>query len=159
MPAFTNIAQPAPASPVPPMQVAATTQIAASPQPPETGPSDETLRAEHALDRGDAKDACARADNALKANPNDLRALVVLGGCRLAQHDAIGAKGAYVLALQADPSFDRARVGLATADDMLGDQASARAELSKVLGHDVPPEDLKRLVQAFKELPDKPTAR
>jgi hypothetical protein len=154
----TSIATPAPPTPAPapplPAEVATIAPLPVPPSAPLAGAgfSDETLRAERALDRGDARDACNRAGNALKANPNDLRALAVLGGCRLALHDAIGAKGAYTLALQADPSFDRARVGLATADDMLGDRAGARAELAKVLGHDAPPEDLKRLIGAFKEL-------
>lgn len=137
--------------------------MTAAPAPPtfasanatNTGPgySDEELRAERALDRGDIKDACTRADDLIKANPNDLRGLIVQGACHLAQHDGTGAKAAYTAALEIDPSFDRARVGLATADDMLGDHAGARAELSSVLGHDVPAEDLARLIDAFKQLP------
>jgi len=117
------------------------------------GYSDEALRAERALDRGDLKDGCARADALTKIDPKDLRALVVLGACRLAQQDALGAKGAYTAALDIDPGFDRARVGLATAEDMLGNHTAARAELSRVLGHDVPPDDLAKLIAAFKELP------
>lgn len=122
------------------------------------GYAPETLRAERALDRGDAKEACTLADAALKANATDLRALVVLGGCRLARQDGAGAKAAYSSALAQDPSYDRARVGLATALDMMGDQGGARAELSKVLGHEVPPEELARLVDAFKTLDPKQAA-
>jgi hypothetical protein len=114
--------------------------------------SDETLRAERALDRGDPQEACMRADSALKIEPSDLRALVVLGSCRLAAHDAQGAKAAFSTALVADPSFDRARVGLATAQDMAGDHVSARAELSKVLGHNLPAEDRTKLVEALRSL-------
>lgn len=123
-------------------------------RPASRGPgySPETLRAERALDRGDSKEACALAETALQANGTDLRALVVLGGCRLAQQDGAAAKAAYSSALAQDASFDRARVGLATALDMMGDQSGARAELSKVLGHGVPPEELARLVDAFKTL-------
>ena len=35
---------------------------------------------------------------------------------------------------------------------MMGDHAGAREELSKVLGHNVPPEDLAKLVDAFKNI-------
>jgi len=132
--------------------------LSARPKPDTPGYTPENLRAERALDRGDAKEACTLADTALKANATDLRALVVLGGCRLAQQDGAGAKTAYSAALAQDPSYDRARVGLATALDMMGDQAGARAELSKVLGHEVPPEELTRLVEAFKTLNPKPAA-
>jgi hypothetical protein len=121
---------------------------------PSGGPgySQETLRAERALDRGDATEACLRADSALQVDAKDMRALVVLGLCRMAQRDAAGARAAFASALEHDPGFDRARIGLATAEDMLGNQGAARDELAKVLGHDLPPEELTRLLEAFKTL-------
>lgn len=122
------------------------------------GYSPETLRAERAFDRGDAKEACALANSALQVNAIDLRALVVLGSCRLAEQDGAGAKAAFSSALAQDAAYDRARVGLATALDMMGDQAGARSELSRVLGHEVPPEELTRLVDAFKTLKPKSPA-
>jgi hypothetical protein len=160
--ALSNAAQPPPAqapawpqgeAAVPGMPPAAPIDAPGLPVP-SGGPgySQETLRAERALDRGDALEACARADSALQVDPKDLRALVVLGFCRMAQHDSAGAKAAFATALAHDPGFDRARIGLATAEDMMGNQGAARDELATVLGHDLPPEELTRLIEAFKTL-------
>jgi hypothetical protein len=160
--ALPNAAQPRPAetpawpqaqAAVPGMPPAAPIDAPGLPVP-SGGPgySQETLRAERALDRGDAAEACLRADSALKVDPKDLRALVVLGFCRMAQHDSAGARAAFATALERDPGFDRARIGLATAEDLMGNPGAARDELAKVLGHDLPPQELTRLIEAFKTL-------
>ena len=126
-----------------------------NPAPPHiagSGYSTAAFDAERALDRGDFAKACEAADAAVKANITDLRAMAIQGDCRLSKHDGTGAKAIFSAALELDPGFDRARIGLATAEDMLGDQSGARNELAKVLGHDLPEAERGRLIEALRAL-------
>ncbi len=126
---------------------------------PDTGTSamDAALRAERALDRGDAKAACADAHAALSTSPQDLRAMAVLGSCQLALGDAVSARLAFTNALAIDPSFHRARIGLAETDVRQGDVAAARQEYRRVLADNPPTDETYKILDALQALAPPPS--
>lgn len=115
-------------------------------------PDDHALHSERALDRGDAKAACAEATEALKATPQDLRALAVLGSCQLALGDAVAARAAFASALAIDPGYHRARIGLAQTDVRQGNIAEARQEYRRVLADNPPTDETYKILDALQAL-------
>lgn len=115
-------------------------------------PSDRTLIAEHALDRGDARAACAAANEALSTSPRDLRALAVLGACELALGDAVSARNAFSNALAIDPSYHRARIGLAETNIRQGDLSAARQEYQRVLADNPPTDETYKILDALQAI-------
>ncbi|MFZ1991886.1 MAG: tetratricopeptide repeat protein [Alphaproteobacteria bacterium] len=135
-----------------PTAMEATVTSASAQTTMNAAPSDRTLLAERALDRGDAKAACTTANEALSASPKDLRALAVLGSCELALGDAVSARGAFSNALAIDPSYHRARIGLAETDVRQGDLSGARQEYSRVLADNPPTDETYKILDALQSL-------
>lgn len=135
----------------PPQHSAASTMIHAA---LNAGNDVRTLSAERSLDRGDATGACAAAQSALiHAGADNLRALAILGGCRLELGDANGARTAFSDALSLDPSYQRARLGLAEAEARSGNTNIARTHYSKVLASSPPVEEAYEIIAALQALP------
>ena len=127
--------------------------VATNSAPPgDTISNDHALLAERALDRGDAKTACAAATDALHSAPQDLRALAVLGSCQLALGDAVSARATFSSALAIDPSYHRARIGLAQTDIRQGDVAGARQEYQRVLADNPPTDETYKILDALQAL-------
>lgn len=121
---------------------------------PNAGNDVHTLSAERSLDRGDATGACAAAQSALiHAGADNLRALAVLGGCRLKLGDSNGARTAFTDALSLDPSYQRARLGLAEAEARSGNANIARTHYSKVLASSPPVAEAYEIIAALQALP------
>ena len=170
-PADASAAAPAPPVPAAPIvATAAPTNIAppgAAVAPPATSPiappvtqppqtpaaaEDRAVFAERALDRGDAPAACRLADETLRVEPQNLRALVVLGGCRLALGEALAARAAFATALEGDPSYHRALIGLAQSEAKLGNIAGARADYARALADNPPTDEAYRIIGAIDAL-------
>jgi hypothetical protein len=122
------------------------------PPPARAADSGAAIIAERTLDSGDAQTACAEASQVLKNNPVDVRGLVVLGGCKLKLGDALAARTAYASAIRIDGGFDRARIGMAEAEAKLGNTAAARAQYQRVLGDNLPTDDVYRVIAAMRAL-------
>ena len=115
-----------------------------------------TMSAEMALAEGRLAEACRLAGQALNSKASDLRALAVRGSCLVRQGDAEGAKIAFNDALELDPSFHRARIGLAEAEAALGNHTAAQAQLETVLAASPPTPAATVLVEKLENL--KPAA-
>ncbi|HXZ67065.1 MAG TPA: tetratricopeptide repeat protein [Alphaproteobacteria bacterium] len=136
----------------PPTATVAAAASASTRTPMSAPSSDRALLAERALDRGDAKAACAAANEALSASPQDLRALAVLGSCELALGDAVSARSAFSGALAIDPAYHRARIGLAETDVRQGDLSAARQEYQRVLADNPPTDETYKILDALQSL-------
>jgi tetratricopeptide (TPR) repeat protein len=146
-----------PAVPTPPKTLVASADPIAPPKTPAlpaaaavTGNTGNTsLDAEKAFDRGDAKNACQIAEPITTNAPSDLRALAVFGECNLALGNAQAARTAFSNALATDPTYHRARIGLARAEANLGDKAAARADFARVLADNPPTDEAYKIVDAM----------
>lgn len=114
--------------------------------------SQAAVAAERALDAGRTAEACKLAENAQAHEPNDLRATVVLGWCRLDQGYTEAAKREFDKVVLSDPSFNRARIGLAEAERRLGNLDAARLHLETVLQNSPPPEEAERVALGLEAL-------
>ena len=126
--------------------------VVAPAMPPPAAPvpaNASALDAEKALDEGDAQSACRIAQGTAQTAPGDLRALAVLGECKLALNDAQSARATFASALAIDASYHRARIGLARAEASLGNFVAARAEYARVLGDNPPTDEAYRIVDAM----------
>src|SRR5580700_7614487 len=104
------------------------------------------------IQTGRLREAQSDAEEALKANPNDVNAHRMLGRLHKVAQNSVEAQNAYKKALEVDPDNEDALTGLAMVYADLGDNTAAADLLKKLTTKNPTPRSLQALAASYEQM-------